>query len=86
MAEAGVADVEVELWTAFFVPAGTPAPIVKRLNEEVARIVRQPDTRERLNGLGVDPVGGTPEELARVVARDIERWSAVAKAANIRSD
>jgi tripartite-type tricarboxylate transporter receptor subunit TctC len=39
-----------------------------------------------LNGLGVDPVGGTPEELARVVARDIERWSAVAKAANIRSD
>ena len=86
MAEAGVADVEVELWMALFVPAGTPAPIVRRLNEEVVRIVRLQEMRERLNGLGVDPVGGTSEELARVVARDIERWSAVAKAANIRND
>jgi len=69
-----------------FVPAGTPAPIVKRLNDEVARAVRLPDVRERLIALGVDPVGGTPEELARVLARDLEKWTAVAKAANIKSD
>ena len=86
MAEAGIPDMEVALWMALFVPTGTPAPVVKRLNEEVARVVRLPDVRERLIGLGVDPVGGTPEELARVLARDLEKWTAVAKAANIRSD
>jgi tripartite-type tricarboxylate transporter receptor subunit TctC len=59
---------------------------VKRLNEEVARVVRLPDVRERLVALGVYPVGGTPDELARVLARDLEKWTAVAKAANIRSD
>ena len=86
MAEAGIPDMEVGLWTALFVPAATPAPIVKRLNDEVVRAVRLPDVRERLIGLGVDPAGSSPEELARVLARDIERWTAVAKAANIRSD
>ena len=86
MAEAGVSDVDVSLWMGLFVPAGTPAPVVKRLNEEVARAVRLPDVRERLIALGVDPVGGTPEELARVLARDLEKWTAVAKAANIKSD
>jgi tripartite-type tricarboxylate transporter receptor subunit TctC len=86
MAEAGVPDVDVSLWMGLFVPAGTPAPIVKRLNDEVARAVRLPDVRERLIALGVDPVGGTPEELARVLARDLEKWTAVAKAANIKSD
>jgi tripartite-type tricarboxylate transporter receptor subunit TctC len=59
---------------------------VKRLNDEVVRAVRMPDVRERLVGLGVDPVGSTPEELSRVVARDLEKWTAVAKAANIKSD
>jgi tripartite-type tricarboxylate transporter receptor subunit TctC len=86
MAEAGVPDVEVALWMGLFVPAGTPAPIVKRLNEEVARAVRLPDVRERLIALGVDPVGGTPEDLTRVLVRDLEKWTAVAKAANIKSD
>jgi len=86
MAEAGIPDMEIGIWTAFFLPAGTPPAVVKRLQEEVARVVRLPDIRERLNDLGVEPVGGTSEELARRVASDIERWSAVAKAGNIRSD
>jgi len=86
MAEAGIPDMEIGIWTAFFVPAGTPPAVVKRLQEEVARVVRLPDIRERLNDLGVEPVGGTSEELGRRVASDIERWSAVAKAGNIRSD
>jgi tripartite-type tricarboxylate transporter receptor subunit TctC len=86
MAEAGIPDMEIGIWTAFFVPAGTPPAVVKRLQDEVARVVRLPDIRERLNGLGIDPVGGTSEELGRAVVRDIERWTAVAKAANIKSD
>jgi tripartite-type tricarboxylate transporter receptor subunit TctC len=86
MAEAGIPDMEIGIWTAFFVPAGTPPAVVKRLQDEVARVVKLPEVRERLNGLGIDPVGSTSEELGRRVASDIERWTAVAKAANIRSD
>lgn len=85
LAEQGI-DVEVGLWTAFFAPARTPPAIVARLQKEVARVVRLPDVREGLARLGVDPVGGSSEELGRVLARDIEKWTAVARAANIRND
>ena len=85
LAEQGI-DVEVGLWTAFFAPARTPPAIVARLQREVARVVRLPDVREGLARLGVDPVGSSPEELGRVLARDIEKWTAVARAANIRND
>ena len=86
MAEAGVPDMEVPVWTAFFAPAKTPPAIVARLQKEVARVVQTPEVRERFAAMGLDPVGGTSEDLGRVVARDIEKWTAVAKAANIKND
>jgi tripartite-type tricarboxylate transporter receptor subunit TctC len=49
-------------------------------------VLRSPDVRERFAALGVDPVGGTPEEFARVIAADTAKWTAVAKAANIKAD
>jgi len=84
--EAGVPDVEVWLWTAFFAPAKTPPAIVARLQKETARVVRLPDVAEGLAKLGVDPVGGSSEELKQRLARDLAKWTAVAKAANIRND
>ena len=84
--EAGVPDVEVWLWTAFFAPAKTPPAIVARLQKETARVVRLPDVAAGLAKLGVDPVGGSSEELAQRLARDLSKWTAVAKAANIRND
>jgi tripartite-type tricarboxylate transporter receptor subunit TctC len=86
LAEAGVPDVEVWLWTAFFAPARTPSAIVERLQKETARVVRLPEVRDGLARLGVDPVGGSSEELRTRLARDIEKWTAVAKAANIKND
>ncbi|MBW8904512.1 MAG: tripartite tricarboxylate transporter substrate binding protein, partial [Betaproteobacteria bacterium] len=83
--ESGV-DVEVWLWTAFFAPAKTPPAIVARLQKETARVVRLPDVAEGLAKLGVDPVGGSSDELAQRLARDMAKWTAVAKAANIRND
>jgi tripartite-type tricarboxylate transporter receptor subunit TctC len=80
------ADVEVWLWTAFFAPAKTPPAIVARLQQETARVVRQPDVAEGLTKLGVDPVGGTSDELKQRLARDLAKWKAVAKAANIKND
>jgi tripartite-type tricarboxylate transporter receptor subunit TctC len=83
--EAGV-DMEVPVWTAFFAPAKTPPAIVSRLQREIARVVQTPAVRERFAAMGLDPVGGSSEDLARQVARDIEKWTAVARAANIRND
>jgi tripartite-type tricarboxylate transporter receptor subunit TctC len=86
MMEAGIPDIDIVIWTGFLAPAGTPAAIVKRLQDEVARVVRLPEIRERLNGMGVDPVGNSSEEFGRIIAADIAKWTAVARAANIRAD
>ena len=86
MAEAGVPDMAVPVWTAFFAPAKTPTAIIARLQKEVARTVHSPEVKERFAQMGLDPVGSTPEELANVAARDLEKYVAVAKAANIKND
>ena len=86
MREAGFTDMDIELWTGLLAPAGTPQPIIRRLHEEVVRVLKLPDVRERFAALGVDPAGGTPEEFAKVIAADIAKWTAVAKAANIKAD
>jgi len=86
LAEAGVPDVEIRLFTGFLAPAATPPTIVKRLQEEVARVVRLPEIRERLDQMAIVPSGNTPEEFRRIIARDIAKWTAVAKAANIKAD
>ena len=86
MAEAGIPDMEVPVWTAFFAPAKTPSAIVTRLQKEIARVVQTAEVRERFAQMGLDPVGGSPDDLGRRVARDIEKWTAVAKAANIKND
>ena len=86
LAEAGVPDIEIVLWSGLLAPAGTPAAIVKKLQDEVARVVRLAEIRERLAGLAIDPVGNSSEEFARIIAADIAKWTAVAKAANIKAD
>ena len=86
MAEAGVPDMEVPVWTAFFAPAKTPAAIVARWQKEVARVVQTAEVKQRFAAMGLDPVGGSSEDLGRRVERDIAKWTAVAKAANIKND
>ena len=86
MAEAGVPDMEVPVWTAFFAPARTPAAIVARLQKEVARVVQTPEVRGRFDAMGLKPEGSSSAELARAVAQDIKKWTAVAKAANIKNN
>ena len=86
MAEAGVPDMEVPVWTAFFAPARTPPAIVARLQKEVARVVQTAEVKERFATMGLEPEGGSSAELGKVVARDIQKWTAVAKAANIKNN
>jgi tripartite-type tricarboxylate transporter receptor subunit TctC len=86
LVELGIPDMEVPVWMALFAPSKTPPAIVARLQREVARAVQLPEVKERFAGMGVDAVGGSSEELARQVAHDIEKWTAVAKAAGIKND
>jgi tripartite-type tricarboxylate transporter receptor subunit TctC len=86
LAEAGVPDMEVPVWTAFFAPAKTPPAIVARLQKEVARVVQTPEVKQRFAQMGLDPVGGSSEDLGKRVASDIAKWTAVARKANIKND
>ena len=83
MKEAG-ADVDAVLWSGIFAPKATPPVIVKKLEGELMRIARLPDVIARLKPLGIESVGNSSEEFARVLAADIARWGAVAKSANIK--
>ncbi|HEU5297521.1 MAG TPA: tripartite tricarboxylate transporter substrate binding protein [Burkholderiaceae bacterium] len=85
MTEQGI-DLQITLWSGLLAPAGTPPPIVKKLQTEVARIVKLPDVRERMTQLGIEPEGGTPEEFARVIASEIPQWTAVARDNQIKAD
>lgn len=75
-----------DFWFGMWAPAGTPREIVSRINQALSRILKQPDVLERLRTDGYDPVGSTPDEFARVIARDIATWSKVVKAGNIKAD
>jgi len=83
MKEAG-ADVEAVLWSGIFVPAATPPEIVAKLEAEFVRIARLPDVVSRLKLLNIDSVGNSSEEFSRIIADDLERWKAVARAGNIK--
>jgi tripartite-type tricarboxylate transporter receptor subunit TctC len=65
-------------------PRATPSAIVKRLEAEFMRIARLPDVITRLKPLGIDTIGNSSDEFAKILAADIARWGEVAKAANIR--
>ena len=71
---------------AVFAPAGTPEPIVKRLNEEIVRILQRPELKEKLVATGIEPVGDSPEALAATVKSEMDRMGKVIKAAGIRAD
>jgi tripartite-type tricarboxylate transporter receptor subunit TctC len=83
--EAG-ADVDAVLWSGIFAPKATPPGIVKKLEGELMRIARLPDVISRFKPLGIESVGNSSEEFSKILAADIARWGAVAKAANIKME
>lgn len=86
MAEAGIAGYSATSWNGMLAPAGVPAPIVKRLNEEFNRIIREPDMRKKMLGNGYEPVGGTPGQFGEHIKAEIEKWAPVVKATGVRVD
>ncbi|WP_375457721.1 Bug family tripartite tricarboxylate transporter substrate binding protein [uncultured Enterovirga sp.] len=86
MAEAGIPGMEVTLWTGLFAPAGTPPAIIAKLEDACRKILTEPDVRERLRSLSTDAVGSSAGEFAARIASDIQAWTAVAKAADVKID
>ena len=85
-AEQGVRNSEVDLWYGMMAPAGTPAPVVARLNNELNQILAMPDVRETLDKQGLTPTPGTPEQLMTLVRNDYARWADVIRRAKITAD
>jgi tripartite-type tricarboxylate transporter receptor subunit TctC len=77
---------EMALWIGMFAPAGTPRDVAAKLTAEVVRIVGLPDIREKLAGMGVEPLGNSSEETAEWIRREIARYGPVVKAAGIKAD
>ncbi len=82
--DSGLPGFEVVGWFGLFAPAGTPKPVITRLNGEIVKILNIPETRERLSGHGLIPGGGTPEELGAFLKAEIAKWGKVIKEAGIR--
>jgi tripartite-type tricarboxylate transporter receptor subunit TctC len=78
VAESGVPGFDVRAWQGLIGPAGVPEPIVRRLNTEVVRLLKEPAIVERLRAFGNDPAPSTPEEFRKRLAADIATWTAVA--------
>ncbi|MCU4121679.1 Bug family tripartite tricarboxylate transporter substrate binding protein [Variovorax sp. N23] len=87
MAEAlGMKDFDASSWYAMYAPAGTPAPIVQRLNGAIQAVLKQPEIAKRLAELGAVPSGGTAAQLAAFQLAEQDKWGQVIKAANVKPD
>lgn len=85
MIEAGVPTLEVRDWQGILAPRGTPRPIVDRLADELARILKQPETRARYAAAGMEIIASTPDEFRKAIASEMRRWAKVVKDANIKA-
>jgi tripartite-type tricarboxylate transporter receptor subunit TctC len=84
VSEAGVPGYQISDWTGLLAPAGTPRPIIDKLNEEVGKALRDPAIAKKLGAQGLDPAAGTPEEFAAFITAEQKKWAEVARKAGVR--
>lgn len=84
VSEAGVPGFEVQPWAGYIAPSGVSKPIIKRLNAALNKAIETPALRDKLVEMGLEPRGGTPEEFAVFVRKEVAKWTDVAKRANVR--
>jgi tripartite-type tricarboxylate transporter receptor subunit TctC len=86
IAEAGGPPIESSTWVLFLAPAGTPKDIVNRLAAEVGKAVNSSDIKSKFEQIGIEPVGGTPEEAAKFLDDEIAKWAKVISTAGVRAE
>jgi tripartite-type tricarboxylate transporter receptor subunit TctC len=84
IAESGYPGFEALAWNGVLVPAGTPKAVVQRLNAEINAVLKDPDVLQKMNALGFELVGGTPEELSILIKGESEKWVPVIKKAGVK--
>jgi tripartite-type tricarboxylate transporter receptor subunit TctC len=82
--ESGLPGFEASVWYALLVPSGTPADIVAKLNAAANAYLKSDKAKTLFNDLGIQPAGGTPQDLKDFMAAEVKKWSPIIKAANIR--
>ena len=86
VAEAGVPGFEASAWFGVIAPAKTPAAIIARLNAEIVKSMRSPDTESRVQSIGAEVLTSTPQEYAQVIAADIDRWGELVRRLGLRAN
>ena len=86
IAENGFPGFDAIGWHGILAPAGTPAPIIKKLHTEIVKALQAPETRALLVAQALEPVGNTPEEFAAFIKEDIAKWADVAKRAGVTAN
>lgn len=84
--EAGVPGYQVDSWTGLFVAAGTPAPVVDRINAELVKAARDPGYRTAMSNIGVEAVSSSPQEFASFVKAEMDKWGRVIQLTGTRVD
>jgi tripartite-type tricarboxylate transporter receptor subunit TctC len=82
--ESGLTGFEVDAWSGILAPAGTPAAIIKKLQEQIHLAINEPDVKEILNTQGFIPIGNTPAEFDKMIRKDIAKWADLIKQAGIK--
>jgi tripartite-type tricarboxylate transporter receptor subunit TctC len=86
MAEAGLKDYVAVGWQGIMVPAGTPEPVVERLNAEINKVLADPEVRGNLTSQGLEVVGGSAQQFGEFVRKDTERWRGAVQASGAKVD
>ena len=84
--EQGVKNVDLAIWVGAYAPAGTPRPIIDRLQRELKAVIGMPEVREKMVAQGQTPVGNTPEEFTANVRVDLPKWEALIKASGAKAE
>jgi len=84
--ESGLPDIQAVPWFAYMAPKGTPQPVVDRMSREIAAVLAEPETRQKLLTAYFDPVGSTPPQLAAFMREELQRWKPVIERAGLKPD
>ena len=84
--ESGLPDIQAVPWFAYMAPKGTPQPVVDRMSREIAAVLAEPETKQRLLTAYFDPVGSSPKQLADFMRDELQRWKPVIERAGLKPD